>query len=226
MTIVSNSSPLVFKYLNLLPLGGRGGVTRFFLLSQGIPFEEDLLSTTDGAWAAEKKRLVATGGNPSGSLPVVYNSNDDSKTLHPQHIAVSRYLARVYKVTAADDYKDYVQDLVADEYQSFRDHWVKVTFSGTDNDKSVYTENDLVKYLTKFDALYETFKTEDVFLSTSAKTGQPLWGDAAVYGLLRDHVLTKYITVNDLSANYPRLGAMYTAYEKIPAVQEWLEKLN
>lgn len=232
MTVLSNtaSSPLVvFKYLNLLPVGARGGVTRFFLLSQGIDFEEDLVPMAD--WPAEKKRLVATGENPSGTLPVVYmkktdNENDTpSMAAHPQHIAVSRYLARVYKVTSGDDYKDYVQDLVADEYQGFRDHWVKVTFSGTDDDKADYKDNALVQYLTKFNALYQTFQTDDVFLSRSAKTGQPLWGDAAVYGLLRDHVLTKYITTDDLNA-YPRLAAMYGAYEKIPAVQAWFEKLN
>jgi hypothetical protein len=49
-----------------------------------------------------------------------------------------------------------------------------------------------------------------------------LWGDAAVYGLLRDHILTKYVTVEDFAA-YPRLSAMYAAYEVIPAVKEWLE---
>ena len=144
---------------------------------------------------------------------------------HPQHIAASRYVARVHKVTSGDDYKDYVQDLVADEYQGFRDHWVKVTFSGTDEDKATYKENDLVKYLTKFNALYENFKTEETFLSVSAKTKQPLWGDAAIYGLLRDHILTSYITEEDLSA-YPFLSNMYVAYEKIPAIEEWLAKLN
>ena len=227
MTVLSKNaaSPIVFKYLNLLPVGGRGGVTRFFLLSQGIDFEEDLCAMAD--WPAEKKRLVTTGENPSGSLPVVYMNNANGAAVaHPQHIAVSRYLARVHKVTSGDDYKDYVQDLVADEYHGFRDHWAKVTFSGTDDDKADYKENALVQYLTKFNALYQTFQTDEVFLSRSAKTGQPLWGDAAVYGLLRDHVMTKYMTTDDLAAGYPRLAAMYGAYEKIPAVQAWLENLN
>ena len=115
--------------------------------------------------------------------------------------------------------------MVADEYQGFRDHWVKTTFSGTDDDKAEYKKGALVKYLVKFDALYKAFKTHDTFLSTSAKTGQPLWGDAAVYGLLRDHVLTKYIVVEDLD-EYPQLKAMYASYEKIPAVREWLDNLN
>lgn len=193
---------------------------RFFLLSQGIPFEEKLFDMGE-EWATEKKRLVATGENPSGSAPILY-SNDKP---HPQHIAAARYVARVFQVTSGDDYKDYVQDLVADEYQGFRDHWVKVTFSGTDQDKNKYKNDALGSYLTKFDALYEHFKTDDIFLSVSSATGQPLWGDAAVYGLLRDHTLTGYMTVSDLEP-YGHLSDMYHAYEKIPAVQDWLVKLE
>lgn len=220
MTVVRDS-PLLFKYLNFLPFGARGGVTRFFLLSQGIPFDEQLMAPSE-EWSAEKKRLMESGENPAGTSPILYSSNGEP---HPQHIAVSRYLARVHKTTSGDDYKDYVQDLVADEYQGWRDHWVKVTFMGTDEDKAEYPKNALVKYLTVFNGLYKSFKQEEVFLSVSAKTGQPLWGDAAVYGLLRDHILSKYITQDDLAA-YPSLQAMYEAYEKIPAIQDWLVKLN
>jgi hypothetical protein len=220
MTILPNS-PLVFKYLDL-PVGARGGVTRFFLLSQNIPFEEQLIPMGGGgdAWSTEKKRLIETGENPSGSLPILYSGQQ----AHPQHIASIRYLARVHQLTSGDDYKDYVQDLVADEYQGFRDQWVKVTFTGSDDDKAEYKKGSLVDQLIKFNALYENFQTDKTFLSVSAKTGQPLWGDAAMYGLVRDHILTGYISLEDL-AEYPRLLTMYQAYESIPAVKEWLEGL-
>lgn len=218
MPIVANV-PLTFNYLKI-PFEGRGGVTRFFMLSQGIPFSEKLLVPSDD-WAQEKKRLLESGENPSGSLPLLYCNGEP----HPQHIAASRYLARVHGVTSGDDYKDYVQDLVADEYQGFRDQWVNATFSGSDEVKAEYKSGDLVKQLIKFDALYKTFKTDDPFLSLSAKTGQPLWGDAAIYGLLRDHILANFLTEADLDA-YPNLLAMYTAYGKIPAVEEWIAKVN
>lgn len=218
MTIIKDA-PLRFKYLNFVPLGARGGVTRFFMLSQGLAFEEDLV-TPGPNWAAEKKRLIESGENPAGTLPIIYSNG-----AHPQHIAVSRYIARVHGLTSGDDYKDYVQDLVADEYQSWRNDWVKVTFSGSDEDKASYKSTDVPKYLTKFNALYETFQQDEVFLSRSSKTNQPLWGDAAVYGLLRDHVLTNYITVDDLS-EFPKLSKMYASYAAIPAIKEWLDKLN
>jgi hypothetical protein len=212
-------SPVVFEYLKLLPYGGRGGVTRFFMLSQGIPFEEKLYAMGE-EWAAEKERLIESGDNPSGTSPNLF-SNGKS---HPQHIAVSRYLARVHGVASGDDYKDYVQDMVADEYQGFRNQWVDATFGGDGKKKADWTKEELPKQLTKFDALYENFKTGDVYLSVSAKTGQPLWGDAALYGLLRDLILTGYITVEDLQA-YPRLAALYGGYGKIPAISEWLANL-
>ena len=47
---------------------------------------------------------------------------------------------------ASDDaYEEYVQDLVADEYQGFRDAWVKTAFSGTDEEKAKYKDEDVAR---------------------------------------------------------------------------------
>ena len=216
MTIIKDSR-IIFKYLDILPFGGRGGVTRFFLLSQGLSFDEDLAAN----WAQEKQRLVETGENPSGSVPILYSNGE----AHPQHIAAARYVARVYGLTSGDDYKDYVQDLVSDEYQGFRDQWAAATFRGDEEAKKVYKDNVVPVQLRKFNALYESFKTHDIFLSVSSKTGHPLWGDAAIYGLLRDHIVSGSMNRDDL-VMYPRLMAMFTAYEEIPAIKKWLESLD
>jgi hypothetical protein len=124
------------------------------MLAQNIDFDEQLINMGDD-WAKEKQRLIESGENPSGSAPILYSNGAP----HPQHIAAARYVARVRKVTSGDDYKDYVQDLVADEYQGFRDQWVNVTFNGDDEAKAEYKTGDLVKQLSKFNALYENFKT-------------------------------------------------------------------
>lgn len=205
------TAPIQFKYINLLPLGGRGGVTRFFMLSQGIPFEEELINPGDD-WAAEKKRLVESGENPSGSAPILYIA----RTVRRTHNTLL-YRATSHASTSW-------QDLVADEYQTWRNQWVQVTFMGTDEDKVEYKVCELINQLTKFDAFYKTLKTEKDFLSISATTGNPLWGDAAVYSLLRDHILTGYTTLDNLKA-YPNLAALYTTYESIPAIQKWLVEL-
>ena len=62
-------------------------------------------------------------------------------------------------------------------------------------------------------------------MSVSSKTGHPLWGDAAIYGLLRDHIVSGSMNRDDL-VMYPRLMAMFTAYEEIPAIKKWLESLD
>jgi hypothetical protein len=118
------SALLVFKYLNLGAIGGRGGVQRFFMLANDIKFEEELFAPGD-AWAAEKKRMMETGDNPCGTVPVTIFSGDEEGAAQSlsQHIAVCRYLARLHKLDTGDAYKDYVQDLVADEYQPFRAEW-------------------------------------------------------------------------------------------------------
>mmetsp|Transcript_24303 Transcript_24303/g.43130 ORF Transcript_24303/g.43130 Transcript_24303/m.43130 type:complete len:249 (-) Transcript_24303:183-929(-) len=232
MIITAAASKLVFTYLNLpLGLGGRGGVQRFFLLSQDIPFSEQLFPVGD-AWATEKERLKTSGENPSGTVPIVVatrtmgnnhgDDHHDDRQVLPQHIATARYLASVFDRNSGDAYKDYVQDLVADEYQGFRDKWVAVSFSGTDEEKAKYRQDELPKQLVKFDALYQQFKTHDTFLSVSPKTKNPLWGDAAVFGLLRDHILTGHLTLDELKA-YDHLSTMYQAYEKIPAIANWID---
>lgn len=58
-------------------------------------------------------------------------------------------------------------------------------------------------------------------LSVSDKTKQPLWGDAACFGLLRDNILTGMMSREDLSM-YEKLDAMYAAYEKIPSTEKWI----
>ena len=97
--------------------------------------------------------------------------------------------------------------------------------SGNEDDKVNYKSGFLIQQLIKFDALYDKFRTHDVFLSVSAKTSRPLWGDAAIFGLLRDNILTKYLTLDDLAA-YPRLLAMYQAYADIPAIKEWIDSVD
>jgi Glutathione S-transferase, C-terminal domain len=135
-----------------------------------------------------------------------------------QHIASSRYLARLHGVTEdMSAYDEYVQDLVADEYMGFRDAWVQAAFNGSDDDKKKFKEDAIPTYLTKFDKLYAKFKTtgdEGVYLSTTS-AGNPLWGDAAMFG---------FINMNTVQTSFTNLWNMYESFAKIEAVKEWLDK--
>lgn len=225
--IISPTSKLVLKYLALpYGIGGRGGAQRYFLLSQDIPFSEQLFAMGD-EWAAEKKRLAETGENPSATVPVIVATNDDENQhcyYLPQHVATARLLARIHGKTSGDDYQDYIQDMIADEYQGFRNKWVWASFEAKENEKAEYRSTDLPQQLTKFNALYRNFKTHDVFLSVNPGNQKPLWGDAAMFGLLRDHILTGHMTEDELQV-YPELMALYEAFGKIPAVAAWIEEV-
>ncbi|CAB9513665.1 glutathione Stransferase [Seminavis robusta] len=223
---IDSSSPVTFKYLALPHgLGGRGGVQRFFLLANNIPFEENLVEMSE--WGAtEKARVVSSNENPCGSAPILYTKDKDGKDAHLiQHIAASRFLAHIHGVTKDNTaYEEYVQDLVADEYQSFRDAWVHTAFSGTDEEKAKYKSEDAPKFLTMFNALYAKYKTHDTYLSVSkSNNNTPLWADAALYGLLRDNIITGLIAADDLEKSYPELWKMYLAFGEIPAVKAWVD---
>ncbi|CAJ1966397.1 unnamed protein product [Cylindrotheca closterium] len=219
---ISPSSKLVLNYLEIPNgIGGRGGALRFFLLSQGIPFEEKLFALGE-EWETEKKRLKESGENPTAKTPVVFV---DGQTPLPEHIATARLLAQVHGCASTDVYKNYIQDLVADEYQGFRDTWVDQVFTATDEEKAAYKSEGLPNRLAQFDALYSKFMTDDFYLGVSEKTKQPLWGDAACFGLVRDHIVTGIMVRDDLK-KYPKLEAMFSAYEKIPAVAQWIASKN
>jgi glutathione S-transferase len=194
-------------------------------LSQDIPFSEQLFAMGD-EWGAEKKRLAETGENPSATVPVIVATNENDKEhccYLPQHIATARLLARIHEKTSGDDYQDYVQDMIADEYQGFRNKWVWASFEAKDDEKADYQTTDLPQQLAKFNALYRNFKTHNVYLSVNPTNQKPLWGDAALFGLLRDHILTGHMT-EDALQDYPELTAMYQEFEKIPAVAAWIEQ--
>ncbi|KAL7564469.1 hypothetical protein ACA910_001563 [Epithemia clementina (nom. ined.)] len=213
-----------FKYLDVGKIAARGGAFRFYLLANGIPYEETLFKASPDSWGVEKKRLIESGENPCGTVPVVYLKDDknNNNVQLSQHIAISRYLARTYNIDSGDAYKDYIQDLVADEYQGARNAWVDTTFKGTDEQKAEYRNQKIPETLKKFDALYQKYKTADPYLSTST-AGNPLWGDSALFALLYDQIQTGYINEDDL-ATYPNLAPLYHAYSTIPAVAGWIKE--
>ncbi|KAL7565734.1 hypothetical protein ACA910_005427 [Epithemia clementina (nom. ined.)] len=212
------SNPIKFRYIELGHLSSRGGALRFFLLANDIPYEETIVSFAPEAWAVEKKRLIESGENPCGSVPVVYLENNVQLS---QHMAICRYVARTHQVDSGDALKDCFQDIVADEQQGFRDLWVQ-KFLGTEEERAEYRKHALPEHLKKFEALYQKYKTADPYLSTSP-AGNPLWGDSAMFALLYDHMETGYFTEDGLK-EYPSLSALYKAYVAIPAVAGWIEE--
>jgi len=148
---------ITFKYLGVPnKIGGRGGVTRFFFLMYGIQFDEELYDFTTEAWPNKKREILASGENPAGSVPIVVYGN---KTL-TQHIATIRYIALDLGL-GAGPWGNYIQDIIADEYQFLRDAWVVAAFMGGDKEKFLTLVKDK---LTVFNALYYKYATDDVYM--------------------------------------------------------------
>ena len=187
-------------------------------MNHALRFTAEKIAKRLSAKKAEKERLAISGENPAATVPVVYA---DGKPL-TQHVATARLLSTVHNRSSSDIYANYVQDMVADEYQGFRDAWVHHAFGATDEEKATFKKETLPKQLVKFNAMYEHCKTHTIHMSVSEKNNQPLWGDAALFGLIRDNILTGLMAREDLT-KYEKLEAMYSAFEKIPAVAGWID---
>lgn len=189
-----------FKYLALGGLGGRGGVVRFFMLAHDVDFREELYDMNT-EWPAAKAKIIEAGENPAGTVPVV---KYDGKVL-AQHIAIMRELAKDKGISAGS----YVNDAVADQYQAFRDKWVDAAFMGADKEKFVEHTKSELKI---FDAMFAK-------AAPYLEGDKPLWGDSAIFGLIRDLMIFKFITEADLP---PNVKAMFDAYKAIPKVAAWI----
>lgn len=203
-------------YLNLpLPVGGRGGTLRFFMLAHGIKFEEDLTEMKD--WPAKKKELISSGINPAATVPIL----EVGDQILTQHVSIMRYLAHETGISSGSTYSDYVQDLVSDEYQTWRDAWVAAAF-GPEEGKSKYKSETIPAKLKMFEALYSKYKTKDVFLSESP-AGIGLWGDTAVFTIIFDNINTEFLSKEQLG-EYPCLNSLYEKYGALPQVSTWVEE--
>uniref|UniRef100_A0A7S2ZME8 Glutathione transferase n=1 Tax=Rhodosorus marinus TaxID=101924 RepID=A0A7S2ZME8_9RHOD len=206
------------KYLQLGGIGGRGGVVRFFMLAHGLEYEEELYGMTDGSWTERKESMFKTGENPAGTLPLL---EVDGKQV-TQHVAAMRYIARVRDLTTGDAYGEFVQDAFADQYQLVRDDWVRHSF-GSEEDKKKLKEEVVKRHFKVLDGLITKWQTEKVYLSLG-KNGMPLWGDAAAFGIVYDHIKTGAITKEEVDANYPKLAAIYSNFSEIPSVSQWISE--
>ena len=212
---------ITFKYLGVPnKIGGRGGVTRFFFLIYGIKYEEELYDFTTDAWPNKKREILASGENPAGSVPIVIYG---SKVL-TQHMATIRYIALELGL-GSTSWGNYIQDVIVDEYQFLRDAWVVAAFMGGDKEKFLALIKDK---LTVFNALYDKYAMDEVFMSCSLKSkpmfgkavGKPLWGDIALFGLVRDLIIMDFITKDELPS---RILKMYDCMMTMPEIANWCE---
>ncbi|CAM9860247.1 unnamed protein product [Chrysoparadoxa australica] len=217
---VTPPEPLLFEYLDLpLPVTARGGVVELFLRSHDIEFKSKLYNLKS-EWPKEKANMIASGKNPAGAVPLVCFGEKHLT----QHIATIRYMARTFGLTSGDDYGDYVQDLVADEYQGWRNDWVKTHFGSDEEAKATFKADVVPKKLELFEALYAKYKinAESPYLSTSP-SGLGLWGDLAVFSIIFDQIQTGYMSLDQLEV-HPNLKALHDAASRVPQIAKMLQE--
>lgn len=214
-------APLTLKYLSFKPLGGRGGVVRFFMLIHGLDFDEKLIPMAE--WGAAKAKMIEDKENPSGTVPILAVNDDESVPELTQHIAICRYLFRT-KITDLEvtPLQEMLQDMVADEYQGWRNAWAATL--GSVDVKATYKAEKLSNHLTLFNSLYEKYATAQPFLSTTSDS-KPLWADIAIASLVYDHIQTGLLTKEELKA-FPKIESLFDAFCTIHPVANWMEQVK
>jgi glutathione S-transferase len=196
------AAPIKLKYFNLGNLGGRGGVVRFCLLANNIAFTE--IQIDFPTWGgSEKARILSSGENPAGYMPLVYDGN---KVLQEHH-TITRYYARQAGVYGKDAWVDYVQDAVAESMKEWRKAWADAV-QGNDEAKKAYGEGAAKRYevlegiIKKFGGLGPNFSV----------------GDAVIFGQVHDDRSTG--TNLDLTV-YPNINATIAKGLKSQGVKKW-----
>jgi len=203
---------------------GRAEAIRLIFAQAGQKFE-DLRHSPD-EWAKLKTQM------PLGQIPVlgiiylfsyfslhIYFLEFNDEKL-PQSLAISRYVARQFKLAGKDDLESAKCDVIVDTMQEINEAYYRAWFHLKDEKQK---ETEQTKF--KTDTLPEKLKGLETLMNTYgngtwAVGDNVTWTDLLVYdsieNLLRidDQILDKYST----------LKKNHAAVEKLPKVAEYLAK--
>eukprot|EP00882_Tetradesmus_deserticola_P018369 GHRQ01019732.1.p1 GENE.GHRQ01019732.1~~GHRQ01019732.1.p1 ORF type:complete len:248 (+),score=93.64 GHRQ01019732.1:702-1445(+) len=205
------------KYFDLSDFGGisgRGGNIRFFLLVNGIQFEEEVVDFA-GWGAGLKEQAMASGLSPGGHLPLLYLPGSSQPLL--ETFAILRRLAKRAGQYGVDEERDYMADAAADATVEFRYALLDCAF-GSPEAKEAYVTSPQKRrhFYIVTEALLQRFGGSGphaVGSSSSfadAVVFSVLWDDAALYGLDKEL----------WSAN-PKLAGFFRAYMAQQPVLGW-----
>ena len=219
---------IVLKFFELGPVGGRGGVVRNMLLVHDVKFKESKVPAFEN-WQAEKQRLISSGENPLGTLPVLYI---DEKPYFG-HIPIARYLAAKvshctpwicmtrdtvqFDAVHSDHEVRYRSDVILDEYTNWRGDWAKSNFD--EGKKQEYLEKR-EKLYALMEKLYENRSDQSTPYFMGLET--PGVDDVAIYTLLYDDQ-TIYGKLDMTS--YPTLEELLKKVGEIPRIAEWTQEV-
>ncbi|KAI8920557.1 glutathione S-transferase [Entophlyctis helioformis] len=195
-------------YFNVAGTKGRGELLRLFFHEAGIAFVDNRVQFAD--WPALKAKIVASGANPFGSLPVLELNGRN----YTQSLPLLRLMAdKLGKYAGSNDDERYFVDQVADIYIDWRRSWVTTLGGSAEALKTHQTE-----------ALPRCYAAFEFFL---AKYDGPFvlgtdfsYADIALYQALNDDGSLESAS---LAAQYPRLAALAHATAARPNIAKYLE---
>lgn len=209
---MADSSPLggvpEFLYLDLKPFGGlagRGGAVRFFMLRNGIEYNETLYPFDE--WTNEIKSECIKEHNPAGHLPVLILAGDSLT----EHHATLRMFSKQVGEYGSDLKRDYLVDRTADASNEWRDQWAA----------GIFDEEAKRKYCANREQLYNRFSK---FLKLNGAEGghvvgdKPSFADDLLFAILWDDGRT-YGT--ELLPQSPALNTFFEEYKKQPTISAW-----
>uniref|UniRef100_A0A0G4FLM9 Calmodulin n=1 Tax=Chromera velia CCMP2878 TaxID=1169474 RepID=A0A0G4FLM9_9ALVE len=206
---------LRLKYFDLGPVVGRNSAAHLFLLAhncdhelEGVPVDPEKL---DGTWAPVKRRLVESGDNPSGTLPVLYAEGRCLSGSTP----ILRFLAKKLGKYGLDLWRDTTADVVCDRTDEWRSdiqqHFAHL-FSPTVGKSDAYTLGVRQRH---YDCL-------EAWLSKSGQdfyTGADVhYCDFAVWACLWDDLKLRGTSLIEV---HPRLLNLYAKIRNLPGIDAW-----
>eukprot|EP01006_Ploeotia_vitrea_P017356 TRINITY_DN48464_c0_g1_i1.p2 TRINITY_DN48464_c0_g1~~TRINITY_DN48464_c0_g1_i1.p2 ORF type:complete len:219 (+),score=39.50 TRINITY_DN48464_c0_g1_i1:101-757(+) len=198
-------SAIKFRYFDLakMKIFGRGGVVRFFMLANSIPFE-DAYVPYDKSWPEKKTALIAEG-HPSGALPVI-NIDDFAMS---ECNAMMRYLARVYGVQGTAK-EEAVSDMILDKTTAFMNGLFSTFASG----KEEWVKEGRYKH---YDVLNSFIEANGGDNWIKAQAANPCPGALSLYCVVKDDA-TLYGAIDK---EYPFLKKLVATVELNTKITQW-----
>jgi glutathione S-transferase len=206
-----------FDFSSMHGLAGRGGEIRFFMMVNGIPYEDEITSFEE--WKAGAKLVaIEAGETPTGHLPVVKLGGRNLI----ECFSIMRMLSRKIGIYGSNIDRDYLIDMVADTTNDFRQAWFKSAFGATEDKERYLTAPDQRKFY------YNLFNNH---ISHCKGSGSYIVGDsscfadAVLFSLLWDD-LAVHGEDNELMAANPLLASFYRAFLEQEPVSAWCKNIR
>ncbi|XP_015183848.1 PREDICTED: glutathione S-transferase-like [Polistes dominula] len=179
---------------------------RFIFSYAGVEFEDDTFDSND--WLTKIKPTT-----PFGLVPVL---EVDGKKVS-QSVAISRYLAKQFKLTGKDDWQDLEIDATVDTIHDLRAKIGAYFYENNDEAKAAKLEvaKETVSYiLERLDA--QVKKNGGYFVG-----GALTWADLTFVALL---YYLNYMMKSNIIEKYDNLTALQDKVLNHPNIKKWIEK--